>query len=143
MPLLLLLLSTWLGGCGGSVAVEPTYTPEIIAQIQRAMTPILEAQQRFPELKAAIEAEDWNDVDSFIHGPLGSLRAGMSYVSRSLLPAEQLPAQELAKEFFSDLERIDVAAASGTLSLARQEYERAQADLQAYIDLIPTAAPAL
>lgn len=138
VPLLFLLLSTLLGGCGGEVAVPPTYTPEKIAQIQQYLAPILAAQKRLPELQAAIEAQDWNDVDSFIHGPLGGLRFSMSYVTRTLLPDDQPPAKETAKAFFYDLERMDAAADNGTLRLARQEYERARDDLKAYVDAIPT-----
>lgn len=128
-------------GCSSEPVAPPTYTPEKVAQLQQYLGPVLIAQERMPELAAAIDAEDWNEIDSFIHGPLGGLRASTSYVTRSLLPEDQPAAKELAKAFFSDLERIDVAADNATQRLARQEYARALADLNAYIDLVPTESP--
>lgn len=142
--LILVLASTLLVSCSGprAEAPPPTYTPEQVAQVQRYAQPVKAARERMEELEDLIEERRWVDVDSLIHGPLGQLRREVSYLTRNLLPQDQTKAQELARKLFVDLERIDAAAADESYAGAIANYERAVADFDAYLELVPTESEA-
>ena len=111
LSVILVLVATFLVSCGGPKATIPTiYAPEKIAQIQILAAPVEAARERMSDLETLIDAENWIDIGTFIHGPLGSLRRDLRYLSESLLPKDQKKAQQLAKELFNDFERLDAAA---------------------------------
>jgi photosystem II protein PsbQ len=140
LPIFLAAFAILLVSCGGNVAkAPPVYTPEKIAEIQRYMTPVYTARERMPELAEYIEEEDWGNVDSFIHGPLGGLSSPMGYINRSVVLAKDRPAlEELYESFYDDIERLDAAAQTQVYSFAIAEYKTTLKDFDAYIDLIPT-----
>ncbi|MBP0018652.1 MAG: photosystem II protein PsbQ [Cyanobacteria bacterium SBLK] len=140
LPILLAAFAIFLVSCGGSVAkAPPVYTPEKIAEIQRYMTPVYKARERMPELADYIEAEDWLNVSSFIHGPLGGLSSPMGYINRSVVLPKDRPALEDAYDsFYEDIERLDAAAQEKTYGFTIAGYKSTLKDLDAYIDLIPT-----
>ncbi|MEM9540581.1 MAG: photosystem II protein PsbQ [Cyanobacteria bacterium P01_E01_bin.42] len=140
LPIFLAAFAILLVSCGGSVAkAPPVYTPEKIAEIQRYMTPVYAARERMPELAEYIEAEDWRNVSSFIHGPLGGLSSSMGYINRSVVLPKDRPALEEAYEsFYKDIERLDAAVQDNTYSFAIAGYTSTLKDFDAYIDLIPT-----
>ncbi|WP_017305188.1 photosystem II protein PsbQ [Spirulina subsalsa] len=139
LALLLVLMTSFLVACGSGVAkAPPTYTPEKVAEIATYLAPVKAARERMPELGKLIEKKEWNDVDSFIHGPLGDLRASTSAVTRALLTKDQPPAADTAKELFAHFERIDEAAQGRAYKLAVDEYKGAVGDFDAFINLIPT-----
>jgi photosystem II protein PsbQ len=139
LSLLLVGVMTLLVSCGnGDVAkVPPTYTPELVTQIQRYAVPIEQAREELPRLGNLIQERDWDDVESFIHGPLGELRHSMSYVARTLLPEDQPGATEMAKDISAHFERIDAAAKAGTYTTALENYNEVVADIETFLSLIP------
>ncbi len=140
LPILLAAFAILLVSCGGNVAkAPPVYTPEKIAEIQRYMTPVYSARERMPELAEYIEAEDWGNVSSFIHGPLGGLSSPMGYINRAVvLPKDRPALEKLYESFYDDIERLDSAAEAKVYGFAIGEYKSALKDLDTYIDLIPT-----
>ncbi len=101
LSLILVLATTLLVSCGGPTAsAPPTYTPEKLQKIKTYRIPLDVARQRIPELGEYISNEDWVNADSFLHGPLGSLRRDLTYLSNTLLPDEQKPALDTDKEIF-------------------------------------------
>lgn len=137
--LLLALAATVLVACGGPVAkAPPTYTPELVAQLDRYMTPIETARGRMSELESLIDKEDWVFIRNFIHGPLGQLRGSMSFVSRSLLPKEQGTAARAADELFEHLDRMDLAAKDRNYPVVVQQYKEAIQDFDAFLRLVPS-----
>ncbi|MEO0835575.1 MAG: photosystem II protein PsbQ, partial [Cyanobacteria bacterium J06642_3] len=101
LSLILVLATTLLVSCGGpSASAPPTYTPEKLQKISTYRIPLDVARQRLPELGEYISQEDWTDADSFLHGPLGLIRRDLTYLSNALLPDEQEPALNLAKDIF-------------------------------------------
>ena len=99
--------------CGGPAAKEPTtYTPEIMQRVELYSPGVAELRNRFPELEQYIQAKDWVDVQSFIHGPMGELRARVNRLASSLLTKDQPQAKELAQELYSHLERLDEASSA-------------------------------
>ena len=139
LPLILVLVTTLLVSCGGPSAKTPppTYTAEKIEQLQTFLAPIEEARERISTLANYIQRKDWGETKSLIHGPLGSLRHDMSYMSRNLLPSDQKKAQELSKDFFFHIEKIDAAASGDNYAQASQQYQEALDDFDAFLNLIP------
>ncbi|MBD2079027.1 photosystem II protein PsbQ [Leptolyngbya sp. FACHB-17] len=124
-------------GCSSPTAVKPTYTPEKIAEIQSYAKDLSELSDRLPELQNLIQQEDFIFARNFIHGPLGEIRVIMSRVAGSLLPNEQKPARDLAKQIANDLVEIDQASASNNYKEAIRYYGETVKDLEALTKLIP------
>ena len=140
LSVMLVLVTTLLVSCSSpsKAKIPTTYSPEKIAQLQEYRAPIAEARKEMDTLKNLIQQENWVDTRTFIHGPLGELRQDMSIVARKLLVKDQKPAQNLARELFADLDRIDAAAKDRNGLAARAEFGRAIEDFDAYLDLVPT-----
>ncbi|XGB43979.1 MAG: hypothetical protein LVS60_06150 [Nodosilinea sp. LVE1205-7] len=86
-----------------------------------------------------MQNQDWVNVQSFIHGPMGELRARVNRLAASLLLRDQPQAEALAKEIYGHLERLDEAAANGQQTAAGREYRNALDDFDSFLSLIPSA----
>ncbi|MBR8827220.1 MAG: photosystem II protein PsbQ [Gomphosphaeria aponina SAG 52.96 = DSM 107014] len=138
LPLILALVATFLVSCGGpSAKIPTTYSPEKIQAIQAFAAPVEAARERMSELQSYIQAENWVETGSLIHGPLGSLRRDIRYLAEELLPKDQKQAKTLAQELFQDLEQIDTAAKARNYGEAVSRYRNAINDFDAFLDLIP------
>ncbi|MFM7425941.1 MAG: photosystem II protein PsbQ [Elainella sp.] len=139
LALILVLVTTLLVSCGNpsTAAKGPLYTTAQLEQIQRYGEDIQSLQDRLPELLPLIEQEQWNDVISFIHGPLGELRVRMSRLARTLEPKAQKQAQDIAKAVFNHLNAIDEAAQARDFAKASSNYSAALKDLDSFFQLIP------
>lgn len=141
LSLILVLVTTLLVSCSSAPKAKiPTiYTPEKIAQLEEYRTPIASAREKMDTLKDLIQAENWVDTRTFIHGPFGELRQDMAIVNRKLLPKDQPTSRNLARELFGHFERIDAAAKERNGAIARDEYVKALEDFDAYLDLVPSS----
>ena len=138
LSLILVLATTLLVSCGGNTAsAPPTYTPEKLQKISTYRIPLDIARQRLPELGEAIANEDWVNADSFLHGPLGLIRRDLTYLSNALLPDEQEPALNVAKDIFKHFENIDAAVDEKDYTTAINQYKEVVSDLDVYAGLIP------
>ena len=138
LSLILVLATTLLVSCGGNNAsAPPTYTPEKLQKVSTYRIPLDIARQRLPELGEAIANEDWSDADSFLHGPLGLIRRDLTYLSNALLPDEQEPALNVAKDIFKHFGNIDAAVSEKNYTTAMNQYKEVVSDLDAYTSLIP------
>jgi photosystem II protein PsbQ len=139
LGLVLAVVATCLVACGGPAAKIPTtYTPDILQQVELYTPGVADLRDRFPELEGYIQAKDWVNVQSFIHGPMGELRTRTNRLASSLLPKDQPKAQALAKELYVHLERLDEAALNGQQVIAGQEYRNALDDFDSFLSLVPT-----
>ncbi len=135
---LLVAIAVFIVSCGdGSQAKAPTYTPEQIAQIQSTNKSVTAMRERLPELATHIQNRDWNNVKSFIHGPLGEIRTRMAGLSRELLPGSKEKALNVSKEIFAHLNKIDEAAGNNDYKVAIRNYGEALKDFATFSDLIP------
>jgi photosystem II protein PsbQ len=146
ISLLLVCIAVLVVSCSDGNVKAPTYSDAQLTSIQQASNSVEKIKSRLPELEAYIDKQDWNNVRSFIHGPLGELRSRMVGVSRELLPGQRNKALELGKEVFGHLNKIDAAAAENNQLSAASNYGEALKDFQAFNDLLPefpsAAAPA-
>jgi len=134
------LLMTFLASCG-SKAPPPTYSDAQLQQIEQYKAGIVELRDRMEDLDKFIQEENWINVGTFIHGPLGDLRFKTNYLTQSLLlPKDKEPVLKAAKEVFAELQELDTAASEGNYKEAVKEYAEAVEYFDAYLDLIPTAS---
>jgi photosystem II protein PsbQ len=139
LGILLAMVATCLFACGGPAAKQPTtYTPAIMQRVELYTPAVAELRDRFPELEQYIQAKDWVDVQSFIHGPMGEMRARVNRLAATLLPQDQPQAKELAQDLYAHLERLDEAATEGRQVIAGQEYRNALDDFDSFLGLVPT-----
>jgi photosystem II protein PsbQ len=140
ISLMLVLISVLVVSCGdGSQAKAPTYSTQQLTQIQATNKNVVALSDRLPELAALIQERDWNNVKSFIHGPLGEIRTRMSGLSRELLPGSKEQALAISKEIFVHLNKIDEAAGNNDYKVAIRNYGEAIKDLASFQKLIPAA----
>jgi photosystem II protein PsbQ len=140
ISLFLVFISVFIVSCGdGSQVKAPTYSAAQIAQIQTANKNLTAISDRFPELATLIQERDWNNVKSFIHGPLGDIRTRMSGLSRELLPGNKEKALAISKEIFVHLNKIDEAANNNDYKIAILNYGEALKDFASFEQLIPQA----
>ncbi len=138
LSLILVLATTLLVSCGSAtVSAPPTYTPEKLQKIETYRIPLDIARQRISELGESIGNENWSNASSFLHGPLGSIRRDLTYLSRALLPDEQESALEAANDIFGHFENIDAAVSDKNYTVAINQYKEVVSDLDAYAGLIP------
>ena len=138
LALILALVTTFLVSCGSPTAVKaPTYTAEQIAQIQQLASTVAALRDKMPILEQKIQNQNWTDVGTYIHGPLGELRRNVSYLTRELLPKDQKAANEAGKDLFSRLLNIDTASTKGDYQLAVQNYQAALKDFDDLLQSIP------
>lgn len=138
LSFVLAAISVLIVSCGGSNVSQPTtYSGEQIAQIEIYAPRVIELRDRFPELENYIQNKDWVNISSFIHGPMGELRARLGRVSARLLPQDAKQAKALADELAVHLERLDAAAQEYDQIEAAKQYREALDDFDTFISLIP------
>jgi photosystem II protein PsbQ len=140
ISLLLVFISVFVVSCGdGSQAKAPTYSAAQLAQIQTTTKNVTALTDRLPELATMIQKRDWNNVKSFIHGPLGDIRILMSALSKELLPGTKEKALATSKEIFVHFNKIDEAAGNNDYPGAIRNYGEAMKDITTLFSLAPKA----
>lgn len=141
ISLILVFLATFLMSCGGpSVATPPpTYTQAQLEKIQGYLTDVEAVRDRKSELGKLIVDKDWIKVGNFIHGPMAEARLDMTYIVPNLLPSEQAPARQVARDVFDHLVKIDQAASSGNQVVAASNYKAVYSDIDKFLSLMPPA----
>jgi photosystem II protein PsbQ len=140
ISILLVFVSVLVVSCSdASQAQAPTYSAAQLTQIQATTKNVTALRDRLPELATLIQKRDWNDVKSFIHGPLGEIRTRLSGLSRELLPGSKEQALAISKEIFVHLNKIDEAADNNDYKTAIRNYGEALKDFASFEQLIPQA----
>jgi photosystem II protein PsbQ len=138
ISVLLAFVAVFLVSCGdGSQAKAPTYSATQLEQIQATNKNVMALRDRLPELSTLIQSRDWNNVKSFIHGPLGEIRTRMAGLSKELLPGTKEQALSISKEIFVHLNNIDAAAGNNDYALATRNYDEAIKDFTTFFTLVP------
>lgn len=135
------LLAVLMVSCSSGVAKVTTYSPEQLGKIADYTTNLVVYRDRMDRLNELIQKQQWVNVDTYIHGPLGALRGQTTYLTQNLLlPKDRDQVLSAAREIFDHLEKIDVAANDGNYNLAVTNYQEAVKDLENFLDLIPKSS---
>lgn len=137
LALLLAIVTTFLVSCGSPKAALPTYTPDKLARIEQLAASVTSLRDKMPILEEKIQARNWTDIGTYIHGPLGELRRYTSSLTRELLPADQKAAKVAEKSLFNSFEKIDVAATKAQSDVAVKSYQEALKDFEAFLQTVP------
>jgi photosystem II protein PsbQ len=140
LAFVLVIITTLLVSCGSPspTAKGPLYSSAQLEQIQRYADEVQAFQDQLQALPPLVQQQEWNEVISFIHGPLGELRATMSRLARSLTPKAQPDALKAAREVFKHLNGIDEAAQARDVTKALKNYNEALRDFESFFQLIPS-----
>ncbi|WNZ21871.1 photosystem II protein PsbQ [Leptolyngbya sp. NK1-12] len=140
LAFVLVIVTTLLMSCGNATptAKGPLYTDAQLEQIQRYSEEVQTLRDRMLEIPPLVQQQQWNDVESFIHGPLGELRIRMSRLARSLTPKVQKDALAAAKEVFEHLNAIDEAAQERDSVKALRNYNQALQDFESFFQFLPS-----
>lgn len=140
LMLLVAALAVFMVSCSGQpVAKGPLYTTDQLTQIETSLATVQDLRERMLEIPALVQKGDWNDVQTYIHGPLGELRVKMSNLARQLRPEKaQKEALQAAREVFEHLNTIDEATVTNDRIKALKNYNEALRDFDAFLNLIPT-----
>jgi photosystem II protein PsbQ len=140
ISILLVFIAVFVVSCSdGSQAKAPTYSAAQLVQIETSTKNVTALTSRLPELATMIQKRDWNNVKSFIHGPLGEIRTRLSGLSRELLPGSKEQALAVSKEIFVHLNKIDEAAGNNDYPGAIRNYGEALKDIATFSNLLPKA----
>jgi photosystem II protein PsbQ len=141
LSLILVAIAVLVVGCSNATVTQPsTYNAEKIADLQIYTPAVTELRDRFPELEDYIQNKDWVNIRSFIHGPMGELRARLGRVAIRLLPNSSPQAKALADSLAVHLEKLDAAAADFNQIEAANQYRQALDDFDAFLALLPDGA---
>lgn len=140
LAFILVIITTFLVSCGNPTptAKGPLYTTTQLEQIQQSAEEVRRLRDQMLEIPPLVQQQQWGDVISFIHGPLGELRIKMSQLARSLTPKAQKTAQDAARDVFEHLNEIDTAAQARDTAQALRNYNEALRDFQTFFDLLPS-----
>lgn len=135
---ILMLITVTCVSFGGIAAAKPlSYTTAQVEEIQTYAAEVLALRDRLPELATLVQKQNWTFVRNFIHGPLGELRTKMVYISRNLLPDDQVKARDRAKETFKSLVAIDAAAEKEDYKAAVRSLDKTIKGLDSFLELVP------
>ena len=124
-------------GVAEAKAKPLAYTTAQVEEIQTYAADVSALRDRLPELATLVEKQNWTFVRNFIHGPMGELRAKMAYISRSLLPADQIKARDRAQAAFKGLVALDAAAGKEDYKAAVRSLDKAIKGLDSFLELVP------
>lgn len=114
-----------------------TYSTEQLAEIQSYAAQVQAMRDRFGELQALIEKEDFIFARNFIHGPLGDLRNRMAFISQSLYPEARAQAKAATKDLSNALSAIDKAGIEKDYRAAAKAYTNLNKALDSFFATLP------
>lgn len=140
--IVVMAIAVFTAGCSGAPKVQgPLYSTEELAQIATAINAVEEMKERMLGIPPLVQQNDWDNVSTYIHGPLGEMRQRMSRLARQLKPDSlQREALQVARDVFGHLEEIDLATKEQDRNRALKNYNEAQRDFNAFLELIPDEA---
>lgn len=122
---------------GHPAIAAASYTPLQQTQIQKFEASLQAAYDRVPELGSYVVAEDWTNIQNFLHGPLGEVRRYMASINRNRPPKEQRQARDRARALMGHIERLDAAAKDQNIRAVQQEYAGTLEDFERFLDSMP------
>jgi len=128
----------FLGPVSGAIAArKQSYSPDQLEQIQQYLPQLQELRDRLTDLEPLIQNRDWNEVKSFIHGPMGDLRRRVNYLGLKLDRRDRRTLIAQGRDLFQHLNDIDRAAEQNNLRSAANNYQEALKDFDRLLELTP------
>lgn len=116
-------------------AVAGADTGIVIAQASKYTTDLQPLRDRLSELDGYVAEGDWNNVRTFIRGPLGELGPLSRRLGDSLPAATQKSGRRTIKLLADHLNKLDAAAAKRNPATAAKEYDSVVSTFDAVLGL--------
>lgn len=103
-----------------------TLTPAAVAasdQVQLYTDSLQSLKDRVPELEPLVASQRWNDIQTFIRGPLGELGIRLSRLEGALPKSEVTLYKRSVRSLQDHLQKLDVAANQRNAKAAAKAYQ--------------------
>ncbi|MDX1976545.1 MAG: photosystem II protein PsbQ [Pseudanabaenaceae cyanobacterium bins.68] len=110
--------------------------PAIAQPNPNAVARLMVFKERFNNLETYVSARDWTTVQTYIHGPLGTVRQDLRLATGGLSAKQSKQAKDLTKEFAADLVRLDFAAKDRDPARTEAAFDQARQDFEQLVNLI-------
>ncbi|MDX2256184.1 MAG: photosystem II protein PsbQ [Pseudanabaenaceae cyanobacterium bins.39] len=116
---------------------ETLAQPSSYASMTAASSTKLEAiRDRFDRLEQIVYSTNWNDIISYIHGPLGEIRRDLRMLTIGLDKTKKEAVTNAANSLFKSLVKIDIAAKERNASALETAFKNSVTELDSIIDLV-------
>lgn len=88
-------------------------------------------RDRFSRLEKYVYTQNWNDIRTYIHGPLGEIRRELRMIAGQLGKTQKETANDLADSLFKNFVRLDIAAKDNDAISAESAFKNAFQDFEA------------
>jgi photosystem II protein PsbQ len=95
--------------------------------------PLQQLEAQVESLQTLVDAQDWLEIRSYIHGPMGMVRKDLVGVAQGLQPTQKDAFLGGVRKLAKSLEKLDQSAATfdaGKVKTAQQGVQSALADLE-------------
>ena len=98
---------------------------------------LTQLNDRLEKLADYVDTQNWVNIRTYIHGPLGEIRRDIAYLSRGLTGSAKQTAKEIGKAIADDLVKLDFAAKNFNAEQVESAYNQVRQDYDRLLQIIP------
>jgi len=92
---------------------------------------------RLEVLQKYVESNNWTNIRTYIHGPLGEVRRDIAYLAQGLEGSAKQSAKTLGKAIADDLVKLDFAAKNTDASAVQSAFDQVTQHFDQLLALLP------
>jgi photosystem II protein PsbQ len=127
-----LLIVTLLALPISNALAQTAYAPNLSANISKLET----LRDRFDRLEKFVYSQNWNDIITYIHGPLGEIRRDLRMLTIGLEKTKKEAVTNAATNLFKNLVKMDTAAKERNSTVVETAFKNSLKELESIIDLV-------
>merc|ERR1712176_742750 len=97
---------------------------------------VAESQKRFSSVLDDIKVAYWSDAGNALRRQVGTLRFDLNTLAETKGPSEKKAALALKKQYFADIQSLDLAIREKKMEPALKAYAKAQGELEELLKLV-------
>ena len=98
---------------------------------------ITQLSDRLAVLQKYVDSNNWTNIRTYIHGPLGEVRRDIAYLAQGLTGSAKQSARTLGKAIADDLVKLDFAAKNTDAVATQSAFEQITRDFDRLLALLP------
>ncbi len=98
---------------------------------------ITQLSDRLGVLEKYVDSNNWNNIRTYIRGPLGEVRRDIAYLAQGLSGNAKQTARNLGKAIADDLVKLDFAAKNNDASGVQSAFDQVTQHFEQLLALLP------